>query len=99
MTHTKYVPDGKNYFLFGKEQIQLFLGDSDRSFLVGFGNNPPQFPHHAGSSCPQYPYHVGSSCPKSISETYDWDAYLSSEPNPNILYGALVGGPSSLAGL
>ena len=78
----------KLYIFFGKEQIQLVLVVARRSFVVGFGNNPPQYTHHAGSSCP-----------KHISVRCDWDAYLSSEPNSNIPYGDLVGGPSSLAEL
>ena len=31
--------------------IKCFLGDTGRSFVVGFGNNPPVQPHHRGSSC------------------------------------------------
>jgi endoglucanase len=55
---------------------------SGRSFVVGFGNNPPKNAHHAGASCPDRP----ASC--------DWDQFDSTKPNPQILYGALVGGPN-----
>ncbi len=47
------------------------------SFVVGFGNNPPTQPHHRGSSCPRT-----GVCYHAVNR-----------PNPNVLYGALVGGP------
>lgn len=49
--------------------------------MVGFGENPPQRPHHRSSSCPNLP----ASC--------DWSDYNNPGPNPQILNGALVGGP------
>ena len=60
------------------------LGSTGRSFVVGFGENPPTQPHHAAASCPLAP------------ETCNWDNFYSPEANPHILYGALVGGPSGL---
>ena len=69
------------YREFAKKQIHYMLGDSGRSFVVGFGNNPPQRPHHASSSCPLAP----AQC--------NWDQYNSAGPNPQVLNGALVGGP------
>jgi hypothetical protein len=54
---------------------------SGHSFVVGFGHNPPQRAHHAGASCPDYP----TRC--------DWANFDSPKPNPQVLYGALVGGP------
>ena len=62
---------------FARKQIHYALGDVGHSFLCGFGVNPPQKPHHRGSSCRE-----GQQCRESDSN-----------PNPNILYGALVGGP------
>jgi len=35
------------YNEFAKEQIDYMLGDGGRSYVVGFGNNPPLRPHHA----------------------------------------------------
>ena len=70
------------YRSFGKQQIHYMLGSTGRSFVVGFGNNPPQRPHHASSSC------------KDPPEPCSWDDFKSPDPNPHILYGALVGGPS-----
>ncbi|XP_076048787.1 uncharacterized protein LOC143029762 [Oratosquilla oratoria] len=66
---------------FAKEQIHYILGDTNRSFVVGFGNNSPERPHHASSSCPDPP------------ATCDWSVFSSPEPNPHPLNGALVGGP------
>lgn len=36
----------------GVKQLHYMLGDNDRgSFVVGFGDNAPERPHHRGSSC------------------------------------------------
>jgi endoglucanase len=69
------------YNTFGKSQIDYILGDSGRSFVVGYGVNPPQRPHHTSSSCPNMP------------ATCTWDNFHSPAPNPQVLHGALVGGP------
>lgn len=63
-------------------QIHYALGDTGRSFVVGFGQNPPQRPHHSSSSCP---------VDKSVACT--WGDFSAAGPNPSVLYGALVGGP------
>ena len=49
--------------------------------MVGWGLNPPTQPHHAASSCPDRPKSCG------------WPEFDRPEPNPQILYGALVSGP------
>ena len=45
-----YVQGDKQYaallFTYGLQQINYMLGDSGRSFVVGFGENPPQRPFH-----------------------------------------------------
>lgn len=69
------------YRPWAQQQIHYMLGDSGRSYVVGFGANPPQRPHHSSSSCPDLP----APC--------DWDEYNSAGPNPQTLHGALVGGP------
>lgn len=71
----------KNYF---KSIIDYLKGENPlgMSYIVGFSNTYPQQPHHRGSSCP-------------ASGTCDWNTFNSADPNPMILYGALVGGPSS----
>ncbi|KAJ7374820.1 hypothetical protein OS493_005172 [Desmophyllum pertusum] len=40
---------------FATKQIHYMLGDTGRSFVVGFGKTPPQRPHHRSSSCPSAP--------------------------------------------
>jgi len=72
-----------DYSAFTKEQIGLVLGDAGRSYVVGFGNNPPTRPHHSGASCPNRP----ASC--------SWPELNTPNSNPHVLYGALVGGPSA----
>ncbi|XP_070574806.1 endoglucanase E-4-like [Ptychodera flava] len=69
------------YRQFAIRQIHYMLGDTGRSYVVGFGENPPQRPHHRSSSCNDAP----APC--------NWSDHRKPEPNPHILYGALVGGP------
>merc|ERR1711976_465281 len=69
---------GKNW---ARGQIHYMLGDAGRSYVVGFGHNPPQRPHHRAASCNWPP----TAC--NHNDLNKWD------PNPHILYGALVGGP------
>jgi len=70
---------GTRYRDFARSQINYILGDNPehRSYVVGFGLNPPRNPHHAGAH---------GSLNDDIDEPGD---------NRNILYGALVGGPSA----
>nr|AAF80585.1 beta-1,4-endoglucanase 2 [Panesthia cribrata] len=69
------------YRAFATEQIGYALGDTGKSFVVGFGVNPPSHESHRSSSCPDAP----APC--------DWVTYGSVDPNPHVLYGAIVGGP------
>jgi len=66
---------------FARSQIHYMLGDGGRSFVIGFGENPPQRPHHSSSSCRDPP----APC--------DWSDFTLPTPNPQTLFGALVGGP------
>lgn len=66
---------------FGKNQINYALGDGGRSYVVGFGNNPPVYSHHRAASCPWPP------------ATCDWSTYTNPSPNPHVIVGALAGGP------
>ncbi|XP_067004974.1 endoglucanase E-4 [Anabrus simplex] len=70
-----------NYRHLAKSQIDYMLGNGGRSYVVGFGNNPPTHCYHRSSSCPDEPY----DC--------NWDTFRGCQPNAHILYGALVGGP------
>ena len=64
-----------------ESQLGYILGSTGRSFLIDFGNNWPQQPHHRGASCPDMPAPCG------------WDDMNNPGPNPQVLTGALVGGP------
>ena len=58
------------------------LGDSGRSFVVGFGSNYPLQPHHKAAACASPP----AEC--------TWSTFGdTSTNNPHQLNGALVGGP------
>jgi endoglucanase len=67
------------YHNFAKAQIDYALGANpqNRSYVVGFGTNPPRNPHHRTAH--------GSWTDQITSPTI----------SRHILYGALVGGPSS----
>lgn len=68
---------------FAHSQLNYILGGvTGHSFVVGYGPNPPQQPHHRAASCPP----LGQEC--------TWDYFNSRDPNPHTLYGALVGGPN-----
>ncbi|CAK8681039.1 unnamed protein product [Clavelina lepadiformis] len=79
-------PNEGRYIDYAFSQIDYMLGQgSGRSFVVGFGNNPPRSPHHRASSCPNWTRTPVQAC--------GFDSLHAGTPNPHILYGALVGGP------
>ncbi|KAF4527169.1 hypothetical protein B566_EDAN006094 [Ephemera danica] len=69
------------YLEFALKQVHYILGDTGRSFMIGFGTNYPRKPHHSASSCPDMPAPCG------------WEQHAAPGNNPQILIGALVGGP------
>ncbi|XP_057550900.1 endoglucanase 8-like [Amaranthus tricolor] len=74
-----------------KRQVDYILGDNPlrMSYMVGYGSHYPQRIHHRGSSLPSvhvHPAHIGCKA----GSTY----FLSPNPNPNKLVGAVVGGPN-----
>ncbi|XP_060815983.1 endoglucanase E-4-like [Bombus pascuorum] len=75
------IGDPQEYREFAEQQIYYMLGGGGRSYVVGWGRNPPKQPHHAASSCPDRPAVCG------------WPEFDKDAPNPQILYGALVSGP------
>ena len=81
----KYETDAakrSNAICWAKSQLDYALGlRGGRSFVVGYGKNPPTQPHHRSSSCPDLP----APC--------TWDNFNYAGPNPQVLSGALVGGP------
>lgn len=71
---------------FARSQADYVLGKNPMkmSFLVGYGDKFPEFVHHRGASIPS----------DAITDCKEGFQYLdSSDPNPNVATGALVGGP------
>lgn len=58
------------------------------SYLVGYGSNYPQYVHHRGASIP---VDADTGCRLACSDGFK--RLNSSNPNPNVAVGALVGGP------
>ncbi|KAJ6973319.1 endoglucanase 11-like [Populus alba x Populus x berolinensis] len=76
---------------FAKSQVDYILGSNpmNMSYLVGFGPKYPARVHHRGASIVSYRENKGFI---GCTQGYDnW--YGREEPNPNVLVGALVGGP------
>lgn len=73
-----------------KKQVDYILGDNPKrmSYMVGYGDLYPQRIHHRGSSSPSIKDH-----PQFIACKDGTVYFNSSNPNPNVLVGALVGGP------
>ncbi|KDP22411.1 hypothetical protein JCGZ_26242 [Jatropha curcas] len=75
-----------------KSQVDYILGKNPlgMSYMVGYGTKYPQKIHHRGSSLPsieKHPAHIGC---------HEGTPYFESkDPNPNVLVGAVVGGPDS----
>ncbi|HOV27424.1 MAG TPA: glycoside hydrolase family 9 protein [Pseudobacteroides sp.] len=69
----------KKYLDFAKQQIDYILGNNPKkmSYMVGFGDNYPKFPHHRAAS--------------GMLEGWPGDE-TKHAPERHILYGALVGG-------
>ncbi|KAJ6401366.1 hypothetical protein OIU84_016725 [Salix udensis] len=76
---------------FAKSQVDYILGSNpmNMSYLVGFGPKYPARVHHRGASIVSYRENKAFI---GCTQGYDnW--YGREEPNPNVLVGALVGGP------
>uniref|UniRef100_M1AWG1 Endoglucanase n=1 Tax=Solanum tuberosum TaxID=4113 RepID=M1AWG1_SOLTU len=76
----------------GKKQVDYILGDNPAkiSYMVGFGQKYPLRVHHRGSSLPSVHAHPGH-----IGCNDGFQSLNSGSPNPNVLVGAIVGGPDS----
>ncbi|KAM6582142.1 hypothetical protein CsatB_009144 [Cannabis sativa] len=73
-----------------RSQVDYILGNNPMkmSYMVGYGAKFPQKIHHRGSSLPSIDNQKGHiDCHGGT--TY----FLSNNPNPNVLTGAIVGGP------
>lgn len=75
-----------------KKQVDYILGDNPEkmSYMVGFGNKYPLHVHHRGSSVPSVHAH-----PDRISCNDGFQYLYSGSANPNVLVGAILGGPNS----
>lgn len=73
-----------------KKQVDYLLGTNPlkMSYMVGYGPKYPIRIHHRGSSLPSVSAH-----PAKIQCSSGFDIMSSQSPNPNILVGAVVGGP------
>ncbi|BBN18604.1 endoglucanase [Marchantia polymorpha subsp. ruderalis] len=79
---------------FADSQANYVLGynPANISLMVGFGSNYPQQAHHRGASITSIhimPQVVG--CSAGFNKWYSRNA-----PNPNVLTGAIVGGPNTV---
>ncbi|CAM8918612.1 unnamed protein product [Rhodiola kirilowii] len=74
-----------------KRQVDYILGVNPirMSYMVGYGSTFPRKIHHRGSSLPSTASH-----PQTIGCDGGFQTYYSENPNPNILTGAVVGGPN-----
>jgi hypothetical protein len=72
-------------------QVDYILGNNNRgqSYLVGFGSNYPDQVHHRGASIVSIK--VDSQFVSCLGGYADW--YNRASANPNLITGALVGGP------
>ncbi|KAH9304364.1 hypothetical protein KI387_008768 [Taxus chinensis] len=76
---------------FAQSQVDYILGLNPRatSYLVGFGKTYPEQVHHRGASIISY-----KENPSFLGCTQGYDTwYNRKETNPNVIVGALVGGP------
>ncbi|KAJ9696553.1 hypothetical protein PVL29_008663 [Vitis rotundifolia] len=80
----------KRLRVIAKKQVDYLLGDNPlkMSYMVGYGPRYPQRIHHRGSSLPSIAKH-----PAKIQCSAGFNIMHSQSPNPNILVGAVVGGP------
>ncbi|KOM30048.1 hypothetical protein LR48_Vigan847s000100 [Vigna angularis] len=75
-----------------KRQVDYILGDNPlgMSYMVGYGPRYPRRIHHRASSLPSLAVHPARIGCKAGSRYF-----FSPNPNPNVLVGAVVGGPTN----
>lgn len=73
-----------------QRQVNYILGENPKgmSYMVGYSSVYPQRIHHRGSSIPSTKDH-----PQVVRCKEGSIFFNSSDPNPNVLVGAVVGGP------
>ncbi|WOG83817.1 hypothetical protein DCAR_0102995 [Daucus carota subsp. sativus] len=74
-----------------KQQVDYILGDNPlrMSYMVGYGPRFPRRIHHRAASLPSV-----SSHPAKLQCSQGFDFMRSQSPDPNILVGAVIGGPN-----
>ncbi|XP_010446419.1 PREDICTED: endoglucanase 23 [Camelina sativa] len=84
----KFQPDSLRRIV--KRQVDYVLGDNPMklSYMIGYGERYPRLIHHRGSSVPSVTIH-----PTAFGCLQGWNIFHSPNPNPNILIGAVIGGP------
>ncbi|XP_022141806.1 endoglucanase 9-like [Momordica charantia] len=108
-TYSKYMSAAKHSFNCGsllvtpaslknlaKKQVDYILGENPlkMSYMVGYGPHFPRRIHHRGSSLPSKASH-----PQTIGCDGGFQPFFYSyNPNPNLLIGAVVGGPNQSDG-
>ncbi|KAG6574819.1 Endoglucanase 13, partial [Cucurbita argyrosperma subsp. sororia] len=78
---------------FAKSQVDYILGSNPNqmSYMVGFGSNYPTQVHHRGASIVSIKTNPNPvSCQDGFNLWFNRNA-----PNPNVLIGAVVGGPDA----
>ncbi|KAK3038234.1 hypothetical protein RJ639_030843 [Escallonia herrerae] len=99
MSATKHTFNCGNIFVtpntlrnLAKRQVDYILGENSMrmSYMVGYGANYPRRIHHRGSSLPSLTIHPQSFGCEGGFQPF----YYTANPNPNILVGAIVGGPN-----
>ncbi|XP_008792937.3 endoglucanase 15-like [Phoenix dactylifera] len=86
----------KDMISFVRSQVDYILGKNPKglSYMVGFGSNYPVKVHHRGASIISIKKNPSPvNCQQGFSDWYNKDA-----PNPNVLVGAIVGGPDATDG-
>ncbi|XP_047327718.1 endoglucanase 2-like [Impatiens glandulifera] len=71
---------------FAISQADYVLGENPMkmSYVIGYGDKYPEYVHHRGASIP-------SDATTGCMDGWKW--FESTEPNPNVATGAVVGGP------
>ncbi|KAA8521112.1 hypothetical protein F0562_011735 [Nyssa sinensis] len=104
-TYGKYMTSAKHTFNCGnilvtpptlrtlaKKQVDYILGENPlkMSYMTGYGTDYPRRIHHRGSSLPSLARHPQSFGCEGGFQPF----FYTANPNPNILIGAIVGGPN-----
>ncbi|XP_042485084.1 endoglucanase 8-like [Macadamia integrifolia] len=84
------IANSERLITLAKTQVDYILGNNPMkmSYMVGYGEKFPFKIHHRGSTLPSIDQHPGHIACKAGTPYF-----LSKKPNPNLLTGAVVGGP------